>query len=143
MMRFVAFLLSHLAVLALSTTLAAQTGGRTPPSGDVSNDLFSTRHTDPTPLVEGPNDANIVKVVAQILRRQHYLRLPINDEISSKFLDRYLDSLDNLHIYFLQSDLQEFEKYRYQLDELTVEEGDTTPARVLFNRFRQRLEQQY
>src|SRR5262245_25501414 len=71
------------------------------------------RHTNTAvPLVEGPQDVTIVKFVAQILQRQHYLRPPINDEASSKFLDRYLDSLDNLHIYFIQSDLQEFEKYR-------------------------------
>ena len=34
-----------------------------------------------------------------------YLRQQFNDEISSKFLDRYLDALDNLHLYFVQSDL--------------------------------------
>src|SRR5437867_186255 len=109
-----------------------------------STDLFSTRDiNNATPLVAHPNDASIVRVVAQILRRQHYLRLPINDEVSSKFLDRYLDSLDSLHLYFVQSDLQEFEKYRYKLDDLTVDDGDATAARVIFNRFRERLDQQY
>jgi carboxyl-terminal processing protease len=105
--------------------------------------LISTKHTNTTVLVEGPNDINIVKFVAQILQRQHYLRLPINDEVSSRFLDRYLDSLDNLHIYFTQPDLQEFEKYRYKLDDMTVETGDTSAARLIFTRFRQRLEEQY
>jgi carboxyl-terminal processing protease len=107
--------------------------------------LIGSRHTNgtPTPLIEGPRDAEIVRFVARLLERQHYLRLSINDEVSSKFLERYLDSLDNLHIYFIQSDLQEFEKYRYKLDNLTVEDGDTTPARVIFNRFRQRLNQQF
>lgn len=107
--------------------------------------LVSLRHTNaaPTPLIEGPRDAEIVRFVARLLERQHYLRLPINDDLSSKFLDRYLDSLDNLHMYFIQSDLQEFEKYRYKLDNLTLEDGDTTPARVIFNRFRQRLNQQF
>jgi len=111
---------------------------------ELTGDTNLVRHTNATTaLVEGPQDVTIVKFVAQILQRQHYLRLPINDEVSAKFLDRYLDSLDNLHIYFLQSDLQEFEKYRYKLDDLTVEAGDTTPARVIFTRFRQRLDQQY
>ena len=77
---------------------------------DSSNTLLTVRHTNMTPLVEGPNDPAIVKFVAGILQRQHYLRTPINDEVSSKFLDRYLDSMDNLHLYFLQSDLDEFEK---------------------------------
>jgi len=141
-MRVLALFLSCQLVMTLSPAPAAEHEVRALAS-EPATDLFSTRHTNATPLVGNPSDANILKVVAQILRRQHYLRLPINDEVSSKFLDRYLDSLDNLHLYFLQADLQEFEKYRYKLDDLTVEEGDATPARVIFNRFRQRLEQQY
>ncbi len=105
--------------------------------------LFSTRHTNATALVEGSKDTQIVQFVSQILMRQHYLRMPINDDVSSKFLDRYLDSTDNLHIYFTQADLQEFEKYRFQLDELTVKDGNTTAARLIFNRFRERLAQQH
>jgi len=104
--------------------------------------LVSTRHTNATELLEGVKDPEIVQFVAQILQRQHYLRLPINDDVSSKFLDRYLDSLDSLHIYFTQSDIQEFEKYRYRLDDLTLKEGNTTAARVIFSRYRQHLEQQ-
>jgi carboxyl-terminal processing protease len=94
-------------------------------------------------LVPGPNDSNITKVAAAILERGHYLRQPIDDEISAKFLDRYLDSLDNLHIYFIQADLDEFEKYRTRLDDLTTRDGDTTAARVIFTRFLDRLQQQH
>src|SRR6266516_333410 len=136
-------LLSCLAALTLGVAPAAENDPKALAPLDSPTDLFNTRPTNATPLVEGQNDANVVKLVAQILRRQHYLRLPIDDETSSKFLDRYLDSLDNLHLYFFQSDLAEFEKFRYKLDDLTVDEGDATPARVIFNRFRERLTQQY
>jgi carboxyl-terminal processing protease len=101
------------------------------------------KHLTAVPLEAGPNDSNITKVAAAILERGHYLRQPINDEISAKFLDRYLDSLDNLHIYFIKSDLDEFEKYRTRLDDLTTREGDATPARIIFTRFLERLQQQY
>ncbi|HMJ65810.1 MAG TPA: carboxy terminal-processing peptidase, partial [Candidatus Binatia bacterium] len=96
-----------------------------------------------TPLVVGANDSNITRLAASILERHHYLRQPINDEISSKFLDRYLDLLDNLHIYFIKSDLDDFEKFRNQLDDLTVKDGDTSPSRVIFTRFLERLQQQH
>lgn len=132
-MRLIALLLS------LQITWVAVSIGAELPDGT----LITTRHTNATPLEAGPNDPNIVKFVAQLLQRQHYLRLQLNDDVSSRFLDRYLDSLDNLHIYFIRSDLDEFEKYRYKLDELTLQEGDTTLARLVFNRFRQRLDQQY
>jgi len=36
----------------------------------------------------------LARVVSMILERGHYLRQPLDDEISSKFLDRYLDSLE-------------------------------------------------
>src|SRR5678815_87016 len=98
-MRLVALLLICLLGPVLSPLAAAET-----------TDLFSTRHTNavppPLPLVQGPNDATVVQFVARLLQHQHYLQMPINDDLSSKFLDRYLDSLDNLHLYFLQSDLQ-------------------------------------
>ncbi len=100
------------------------------------------KYTSVTTLVPGPYDAPIAKVVATLLERQHYLRMKLDDDVSSRFFDRYLDSLDNLHLYFLQSDIQEFEGYRFHLDELT-KNGDTTPARVIFTRFRKRLDQQY
>jgi hypothetical protein len=89
-MRFIVLLLSCLVALPLT---AAEVEKSTVKSDTA---LISTRHTNATPLVEGPNDASIVKFVAQILQRQHYLRREIDDEVSSKFLDRYLDSLDNL-----------------------------------------------
>ena len=105
--------------------------------------LGQPKHFVPVPLTSGPNDSNIARVVSMILERGHYLRQPLDDEISSKFLDRYLDSFDNLHIYFTRSDLDEFEKYRTRLDDLTEKEGDTTPARVIFTRFLERLQQQH
>src|SRR6185436_9612865 len=85
----------------------------------------------------------IARVTARMLERQHYLRKPFNDEVSSKFLDRYLDMLDGQHMYFWQSDLKQFDKYRNTLDDLTMAQGDTTPARVIFTRFLEHLQQQY
>ena len=105
--------------------------------------LLSRRHTNSVRLATAPIDGNIAKLTASILQGQHYLQQPFNDEISSRFLDRYLDSLDNSHIYFLQSDLKEFETYRTILDDLTIKSGDTTPARIIFLRFLERLDQQF
>jgi len=137
-MRFIALLLLGQVSWTLSAAVEdALIDQRAKPT------LITTRHTNVTALTEGPQDSNIVRMVSQILRRQHYLKLPFNDDLSSKFLDRYLDLLDNQHMFFLQSDLAEFEKYRDQLDELTVEAGDSSPARVIFNRYRQRRDQQY
>ena len=105
--------------------------------------LVSKKYTNALPLIAGSNDANIARLTGLILERYHYSKHPLNDEVSSKFLDRYLNALDNVHIYFLQSDLAEFEGYRSTLDDLTSKKGDTEPARVIFTRFRERLNQQF
>jgi len=88
-----------------------------------------------------PNDSMIARLTAEMLMKQHYLGLPFNDAVSGRFLDRYIETLDNLHLQFLQSDIEEFEKYRTSLDDLIVKQGDVSPARVIFKRFLERLEQ--
>ncbi len=110
---------------------------------EIDKTLVSQRYTNATRLIEGPTDANIVKFVCEILQSQHYLRLKFNDQLSSRFFDRYIESLDSLRIYFTQGDLAEFEKYRLRLDDLCLRKGDTTPAREIFARFRERLDQQF
>ena len=47
---------------------------------DPESALLSSRHTNATELLEGVKDPEIVQFVAQILQRQHYLRMPINDD---------------------------------------------------------------
>jgi len=85
-------------------------------------------------------EGNIAKLAARILEQSQYSRHPLDDEIASKFLDRYLEELDGQHLNFLQSDLDEFAPYRTTLDEL-IKAGNTNPAHVIYDRFLHRLEQ--
>ncbi len=103
--------------------------------------LSEVRQKAGAPLEFYGTDPYIVRLTAGMLTQQHYLGLPLNDAISSKFLDRYIETLDNIHLHFLQSDIQDFERYRTTLDELTVKQGDPTAARFIFRRFLERLDQ--
>jgi carboxyl-terminal processing protease len=108
-----------------------------------AEDLHPQRRSTNAVTVESrQSDTAIARVIARILERSHFSRKKFEDQVSSAFLERYLDSLDNLHMYFLQSDLKSFEKYRFELDDLTAGDGDTTPARIIFIRFLERLQQQ-
>ena len=97
----------------------------------------------PTSLKPGPNDARIAHVAARLLEEYHYSQHPLDTELSKKFFDGYIDSLDPRHENFLQSDLAEFELYRTNLDKLTLEGGkaDLTPAFAVYNRFSERIQQ--
>ncbi len=88
-------------------------------------------------------ESNIAKFAARLLERTHYSQQQLDDEVSGKWLDRYIDSLDRLHLYFLESDVGEFEKYRTELDNLTLESGDTRPAHLIFARMMERVEQRH
>src|SRR5437870_2927557 len=104
--------------------------------------LLERKSRNLPPIEAVPDEAAIAKLTSRILMQMHYLHLQqsLDDRVSSQFLDRYLDRLDILHIHFLQSDLQDFEQYRTTLDDLT-KAGDISPARVIFKRFLERVEQ--
>lgn len=88
------------------------------------------------------DDATIARVTALMLTQEHYLKQPLDDTISTRHLEHYLDALDPLHLYFLQSDLQEFEPWQHTLDDQLQQSGDTSAANKIFTRFLQRLDQQ-
>ncbi len=92
----------------------------------------------------GPNDARISYVTARLLETYHYSQHPLDEEMSKKFFDGYLEALDPQHIHFLQSDIADFARYRTNLDTLTIDyhgASDLTPAREIFQRFLERLKQ--
>ncbi len=59
----------------------------------------------------------VARRVSDIIAREHYRRMPLDDRLSSLILDRYLDAIDGGRSYFYASDIAEFEKYRYELDD--------------------------
>ena len=98
----------------------------------------------PPRLTPGPNDGHIAYITARLLEEYHYSQHPLDQEMSEKFFDGYLDTLDPQHLYFLKSDVAEFAPYRTNLDTLTINNrgvADLTPAYRIYQRFLQRLNQ--
>jgi carboxyl-terminal processing protease len=92
-----------------------------------------------TTLDLAPTDRHgkVARLVGSMFERSHYRQAPVNDPVSSLVLDRYLESLDGARSYFLASDVAEFERYRYQLDD-AVTTGRVEPAFAIYNRFQER-----
>jgi carboxyl-terminal processing protease len=91
--------------------------------------------------VNDPTDRNITRLTLGLLEHSQFSHHQLDDEMASRFLDRYLDSLDPARLLFLQSDAQEFDVFRSRLPEMTRREGDTTPARTIFQCYLERLDQ--
>ena len=87
------------------------------------------------PLAAHPRTAQIV---VEQLRRNHFVDLKVDDELSSQMYDNYIEALDPARYYFVASDIAEFERYRFDLDN-ALGRGDLLPAFQIFNRFQQRL----
>ncbi|TAE90149.1 MAG: tail-specific protease, partial [Bacteroidetes bacterium] len=75
----------------------------------------------------------------QLIASYHYQKPQINDQFSSKALDNYLKHIDPSRVYFLKKDIEEFEQYRFKLDE-SIFSGDLTAAYEIFNRYQERME---
>ena len=90
-----------------------------------------------TVLAPTEQENYVARRVADIISHEHYRRAPLDDHLSSLILDRYLDAVDGARSYFFASDIAEFEKYRYELDD-AIKTGDVEPAFVIFRRFQQR-----
>jgi len=81
----------------------------------------------------------ITQSVGDILDRAHYKGERLNDAVAEKHLRNYLDALDFNHMFFLQSDVDEFtEKYGTKLDNLT-KSADAQPAFEIYTRYLARL----
>ncbi|HRI80699.1 MAG TPA: tail-specific protease, partial [Cyclobacteriaceae bacterium] len=92
---------------------------------------------DTVDLVPSPVFGKEAMVISLLLERNHYRKMKFNDSISSHVLDDYFKELDNSKIYFLASDIQSFEKYRFSLDDLTRAEN-VGPAYEIYKLFQTR-----
>ena len=71
------------------------------------------------------------------LRHYHFESKPLDDDLSSRILDKYIAFLDPKRIHFLAADVAELEEYRAKLDD-ALEQGDLQPAFDIYNRFHRR-----
>ena len=72
-------------------------------------------------------------------RYGHYLPSEINDDYSERTLNGYLEVLDPNKIYFTQKDIDAFQVYRHELDDL-LKKRDAEVAFDIFKLFRERMD---
>ena len=82
-----------------------------------------------------------INIVAS-LKKHHYRELTIDDEMSSRIFDNYIDSLDKGRSYFTSDDIAAMQRYRYLLDD-AVRSGDLQAAYVIFNLYQKRTVERF
>ena len=82
----------------------------------------------------------VAKLIASIMTDDHLSRHPLNDEISRRAFDQFVKTLDPTKSYFMQSDINEFEIRKNELDDM-LRSGDFSLALDMYKRFLQRVDQ--
>jgi carboxyl-terminal processing protease len=86
-----------------------------------------------------PNDETTTKLVCNMVQKFHISQRPIDDVISEKLLQRYIKILDPQKLYFIQSEIDELNKYKTSLDDL-IKAGNTEFAYQVWDMYAQRLD---
>ena len=80
----------------------------------------------------------ITGIILDVLEKYHYKKTDIDDELSSSIMDNYLRILDSNRMYFIKKDIDDFERYRFQLDDLLLEKN-LDPVYSLFRLYQRRI----
>ena len=80
----------------------------------------------------------IGQLVSEFVQKSHYRHTAVDDDLSSKVLDRYIYALDSNRMYLLASDVESFEPQRYRLDDM-VRSEPLNPVFEIFAVYRARV----
>lgn len=103
----------------------------------LSNDLSD--HV-PSLLKNNPEHSHLLRLVAAISEQGHFSKKKISNESSHLILKNYLNTLDSQKIYFTQSDINYFQRYRYKIDD-ALKNGNLEPIFDIFRIYRLRVQQ--
>jgi carboxyl-terminal processing protease len=85
-------------------------------------------------------DRLVARNIMQLMQRDHLSKHPLDDEIALRGLKQFLKLLDPAKLYFLQSDVEEFQQKARELDE-ALRDGDISFGYTIFKRYLQRVDE--
>ncbi len=85
-------------------------------------------------------DKLLLDLITYVLERGHYEPKDINDGFSVNVFTDFIDELDPTRRYFLQEDLEEFEQYKYQIDD-QIKNTDISFFNIVYDRLMLRMEE--
>lgn len=94
------------------------------------------------PIEKESQQTALFREVLDRLATRHYHGQKIDDELSKRYLETYIEMLDPLKSYFLQTDINEFSQWQTRLDDL-ARRGDVSPGFIMFNRLRSQVIKQH
>lgn len=93
------------------------------------------------PVAAGPVAPVTAQLVTRLFEEAHYAHKPVTAETSKELLKLYLRMYDPYHLFFLASDVAEFNSGFGPALAPRLKNGDVEPGFIIFNRFIKRLQE--
>ena len=88
-----------------------------------------------------PNkDRLLIEIVKYVVEKGHYNKIEINDDVSEKIFSSLINRFDNQKRFFLKSDIKNFEKYKFKLDD-QIKNYDLTFFNLVYETSKLRFEE--
>ena len=88
-----------------------------------------------------PNkDRLLIEIVKYVVEKGHYNKIEINDDVSEKIFSSFINQLDSQKRFFLKSDIKNFEKYKFKLDD-QIKNYDLTFFNLVYETSKLRFEE--
>lgn len=95
---------------------------------------FTTKEFD-----DPDKDKLLIDLITYVLQRGHYNPAEIDDTFSAHVYEDFIEGLDPIKRYFLASDLEEFSKYKTEIDD-QIKNKDLTFFNLVYERYLERME---
>lgn len=87
-----------------------------------------------------PKDKVLITILNYVLTQWHYHPQDINDSFSENVYTKFIENLDPTKRYFLQADIDDFSKYKDDIDD-QIKKEDLSFFNLVYQRFSQRTEE--
>jgi carboxyl-terminal processing protease len=109
------------------------------PTLSASNSSSSAESPSKNPPPSREVFQKAAELIARFLQEQHFAKHPLDQNTSKEWIGAYMKLLDYNHLFFLHSDLVDFEKKYSSSLGRGITKGDLTPAFEIMDIFQQRL----
>ena len=92
-------------------------------------------------LQTAPSMQQQTQYILYCMEQAHYLKSPISNLDTNKFLETYMKNLDSFRLFFLQSDIEKYKTLYSPTISLYLRQGKLLPAFSIFQAFRERCQQ--
>ena len=62
-------------------------------------------------------DKLLIEIISYVIEKGHYDPREINDDFSEKVFNKYLENIDGQHRFFLESDIKNFTRFKFEIDD--------------------------